>query len=91
MNFSKIKEALLGELFILPLTRIEEEECLNEHYNLGVVSLEKSVDGRGEDFHPRLSSQQLEQLKGRLISVYSKGQLANEAQLTKRLAEKLWS
>jgi hypothetical protein len=79
--------AVSGSLVMLPLTTSEETELLKDLSHCLVFSLDQSVFGKGEHFHPRLSSKQLEQMKGRLITVCSNGQFIDSEKLSKQLTE----
>lgn len=84
---SRIQDAFLGSLVVLPLKVREEQKILQDDHNHYVISLDNSVFGKGEKFHPRISSQQLEKIKSRLITIYSNAQLINVQYLMEQLIQ----
>lgn len=87
----EINGAINGALVALPLTDEEEAILLRDYHNQDVLSYEQGVEGRGEKFHPRLTSTQLSRFhtSNRLVEVYSQGRLLDPAHVKASFEQQL--
>lgn len=86
--YQKVLPALLGTLYALPLSHEEEARLLKNEENRRVASSEYQVFDRGEEFHPRLTHQQLVDYQSKLIPIFHKGEFLPFDVIVKKLQEK---